>query len=264
MGAEAAKKALALDPGNPLAHQAMGTYYRIVRRWIEAEDEYLKALAIDPQSASVLEDYNELLDQVGKPEKSIEIGLLAARNDPLRPVFQAAAGYAYLTVNRLEEAEAAFDRALVHDPSFANAYLTRAEILLLKGQDKAALAMVQSCPDCEMPDRDIIVAALTHIIAGTRPTDNLEAYYDALFPAMSYRLFGKDGLLDAMEYLFEKNLRPAAYTQYDLPFSGEIQADPRYKALVKKAGLVDYWRVRGWPRYCRPKGADDFECGTPQ
>lgn len=33
-----------------------------------------------------------------------------------------------------------------------------------------------------------------------------------------------------------------------------------FKDLMRKAGLVDYWRARGWPDMCRPVGADDFEC----
>ena len=34
----------------------------------------------------------------------------------------------------------------------------------------------------------------------------------------------------------------------------------RFKQLVSKIGLVDYWPMRGWPDLCRPQGADDFVC----
>jgi hypothetical protein len=34
----------------------------------------------------------------------------------------------------------------------------------------------------------------------------------------------------------------------------------RFKAFVRGAGMVDYWRARGWPGFCRPLGADDFVC----
>jgi hypothetical protein len=34
----------------------------------------------------------------------------------------------------------------------------------------------------------------------------------------------------------------------------------RFKAYVRAAGHVDYWRERGWPDLCRPQGADDFVC----
>lgn len=29
---------------------------------------------------------------------------------------------------------------------------------------------------------------------------------------------------------------------------------------ARAAGLVDYWRVKGWPASCRPTTADDFAC----
>jgi hypothetical protein len=46
----------------------------------------------------------------------------------------------------------------------------------------------------------------------------------------------------------------------------------RFKAFARNAGLVDYWRAKGWPEFCRPvtperasakagpMGADDFAC----
>ncbi len=34
----------------------------------------------------------------------------------------------------------------------------------------------------------------------------------------------------------------------------------RFKRFARSAGLVDYWRERGWPEFCRPIGADDFAC----
>jgi len=34
----------------------------------------------------------------------------------------------------------------------------------------------------------------------------------------------------------------------------------RFKRIVRDLGLVDYWRARGWPEFCKPVGADDFAC----
>ena len=39
-----------------------------------------------------------------------------------------------------------------------------------------------------------------------------------------------------------------------------IRKTDRFKTFIRKAGLVDYWRARGWPDLCRPMGADDFVC----
>jgi hypothetical protein len=50
------------------------------------------------------------------------------------------------------------------------------------------------------------------------------------------------------------------WTPWLLPHSG-VRADPRFKELVREAGLVDYWRQSGkWADFCRPVGEDDFEC----
>ena len=34
----------------------------------------------------------------------------------------------------------------------------------------------------------------------------------------------------------------------------------RFKNLIRKIGLVNYWRAKGWPQFCHPEGADDFAC----
>jgi hypothetical protein len=39
-----------------------------------------------------------------------------------------------------------------------------------------------------------------------------------------------------------------------------LRKTDRFKAYIRKAGLLDYWRARGWPDLCRPVGADDFVC----
>jgi hypothetical protein len=39
-----------------------------------------------------------------------------------------------------------------------------------------------------------------------------------------------------------------------------VRKTERFKALVRKAGLVEYWRAKGWPEFCHPTAADDFVC----
>jgi hypothetical protein len=44
------------------------------------------------------------------------------------------------------------------------------------------------------------------------------------------------------------------------PLMAPVRKTDRFKKWARTAGLVDYWRERGWPEFCRPVGADDFVC----
>ncbi|HYK80795.1 MAG TPA: hypothetical protein VEU95_14270, partial [Micropepsaceae bacterium] len=39
-----------------------------------------------------------------------------------------------------------------------------------------------------------------------------------------------------------------------------LRQTERFRAFVRKAGLVDYWKARGWPDLCHPTTGDDFLC----
>ena len=39
-----------------------------------------------------------------------------------------------------------------------------------------------------------------------------------------------------------------------------VWSDPRFPAYAEEAGFVEYWRMVGWPKACRPQG-ETFACG---
>jgi hypothetical protein len=52
----------------------------------------------------------------------------------------------------------------------------------------------------------------------------------------------------------------AWFNSWLLVHSG-ARADPRFKALMREAGMADFWRQSGqWSDFCGPVGANDFEC----
>jgi hypothetical protein len=39
-----------------------------------------------------------------------------------------------------------------------------------------------------------------------------------------------------------------------------VRNTERFKTFARKAGLVEYWRAKGWPEFCHPTTGDDFVC----
>jgi hypothetical protein len=56
------------------------------------------------------------------------------------------------------------------------------------------------------------------------------------------------------------NTIPIAYAEVWHPSYAGVRKTARFKKLVRDAGLVEYWKVRGWPAFCHPTTGDDFEC----
>jgi hypothetical protein len=44
------------------------------------------------------------------------------------------------------------------------------------------------------------------------------------------------------------------------PTYAAVRKTERFKKIMRDEGLVDCWRERGWPEFCRPTRPDDFEC----
>jgi hypothetical protein len=69
-----------------------------------------------------------------------------------------------------------------------------------------------------------------------------------------------DRLFDYYEELSKTHsLDPSVAALWYSSLSAVRKTD-RFKSFVRKVGLVDYWRAKGWPDLCRPVGADDFVC----
>ena len=67
--------------------------------------------------------------------------------------------------------------------------------------------------------------------------------------------------LDTLDYAIATNWPySTGYMMVWSPAFPEARKTERFKALMRKVGLVDYWRAKGWPNACHPVGTDDFAC----
>jgi len=262
----AAIKAVSLDPDLADARHALANALRNRGAFAAAEDHYKVAYALDPSSIEILEDFAELYGAVFYFERALELAEEAVALEPGSPLALAFYGDDLARNGRVKEAIAAHLKALEIQPTFSWSGSALLEHYLTVGEPEKALAHLEAndgywetyLTENFQPQMDF--APLRARVKGEDwvvPKGWQGAHW---YPFYAYYLAGEDLFLDAQEYFaFE-----TGDTLFGYNFEGmaRIRTNERFKALVLAAGLVDYWRERGWPKVCWPVGDFDFECGA--
>lgn len=141
------KRAVELDPENPVPHYHLGTLQTDAGLLPQGEENLRIAVAAEPENG-------EFLAALGfnyyKAEKTAEaIGTLeaAAETGVEDDDIFASLGYLYYHDKRLEDSHAAFARALELNPDYTEIYNNRGYLDLLFGNYESAAADFQTCLD---------------------------------------------------------------------------------------------------------------------
>ncbi|MEA3479153.1 MAG: hypothetical protein U9R60_13285, partial [Bacteroidota bacterium] len=113
-------KALELDPNVSDAHhiRAMSAYLN-EWKWDEAEKDFIKALAVNPNDVMSRIFYAHLLSILQRPDEALTQGQLALDLDPLNPLIQALYAALYQCVGDCETAMTYYEKILAVDPQHA-------------------------------------------------------------------------------------------------------------------------------------------------
>lgn len=138
---ELARTAVGMDDTLPLAHVLLGWIYAWRQQHEQAIDEARKGLALDPNSAEGCARLGHILDLAGRPEEAIPLIQTARRLDPHGPfLYPFFLGHAYQSLESYEEAIAAYQVALGHNPDHIGTREHLAAIYGLLGRDLEARA----------------------------------------------------------------------------------------------------------------------------
>ncbi len=257
-----------LAPNSPNAAFLDSRMLANLGRWSEAEQR------LNPPQDSKLEQdgvlsgqYGRFLVTVGRVREGIGYLERGRRADPLAPIFAVFLGEAYADSGNLSAALEEFDRGsklgglkplmvgsallvalatgdvgMIQKRAQASAEVdTSAGALNARlgslARDKTALrtALREAWSD-PANQRGFLCSVITHWAAYA---GDIELSLDAL---------------DRLETEF------TAFASWR-PIMREVRRHPRFKDVMRKIGLVDYWRKSGnWPEFCHPVGDDDFEC----
>jgi tetratricopeptide (TPR) repeat protein len=123
--AEEAAHAAEVMPGqahdNEIVFLVLGNIYERQKIYDRAEDEFKKALALDPKNARVLNNYGYMLGDLGQRlDEAEELVQRALKEEPFNGGYLDSLGWIYYKQNKLGEAETLLRKAVEregHDPA---------------------------------------------------------------------------------------------------------------------------------------------------
>ena len=115
-----ARRALALQPDNPVALQALGNALYDAQRFDEAIGIYHQGLAAQPNSARIYNNLGNALHASGKLEEAAEAYRHAVTLHPDTAELHAKLGHVLCLLERIDEAVECYRRAIAIDPNDAD------------------------------------------------------------------------------------------------------------------------------------------------
>lgn len=228
--------------------------------WAGVEKTMDRGVGLEVSSDfNLLSGWSGFLIRVGRIQESV---LFLERQRHLNPWSintALALGLAYVIRGRTEEglaeAERAFELEGFKQKSVMNglqlAFAVNDHDLLLTWLMRLEQYMPQERPLIEamsetLDDREAALAWLRLTFQRTDEYDYLITHWAAWYG-------DQELALDAMER------QPVPWSFWDKHMR-DVRHNPRFKDLVRRVGLEDYFREFGWNDFCRPVGPEDFEC----
>jgi adenylate cyclase len=237
---EAVHMAIQLDDSNAEAHASRGLMLTNQNRFLEARDEFMKAVALNPSYPSAHHWYAICLSNLGRLDEAIEEANLASQADPLAGPSRNILGVVYIYSRQFDRALAIFNDILKLDPGFTQSLSWRANVYSYKGMEKEAVR-----------DFDSALAGATDY-----ERDSTLAYVKAWFgheeeASRHFELAAKTAQSETLVLLL-KAYYSAVRGEADGFFTGieEVRGTPLFSPCdVRYAWWLD--KVRGDPRFSR-------------
>ena len=257
-GEKAAREAIRLDSRNAIAYGALARIQDLRGNRVAAEDLFKEALARDSSEPEVLENYCFHMRAAGRLKEAVSLCERLRMLEPFVPLYSLdtanimqLGGQSKASIPILEATRVSVTRNTLLARAYAEEgrYGEAADTLLATPQQDRNEVSRQSVEDAAR-------------LLRTAPTKVKAPEALPLLEGNLIFVYAYVGAPDRVFEIFERNLeiQSGAGSNFWLPLYAPLRKTERFKALMRKAGLVDYWRARGWPDLCRPVGAEDFVC----
>ena len=246
---EAALKALELYPSLAAARAALATakfYYDW--DWPGAENEFKRALELDPDSADARQAYGFFLAAMGRFAEAEKEAVTARDLEPLSIERQIGVGDIYRLQRRTDDAMAAYEKALEMDPNSGLANWAMGLSLAGKLMYPEAIAAFQkSIPlSGDSPDESLELAR-AYALSGrkeeaVRIVNEIKASMSRRYvsPTIIGSVYADLGNKDQAFYWFERAIEERDFVLVALqvePIVDRVRSDPRFATLIRRVGL---------------------------
>ena len=275
---QTAQHALSMDPLNVDAIDALASAKRDTWHWVEAEKLFDKALAIDPESSELLEDYAEFLCSVGNGHKCLEVTERGHELDPGFVPLTRNYSAALLMTGQLQEA---VDVLKPLEPSWGAQFPTDDGMISDFGIDtdnalitNDVAAAMKFMTNYEPSDKFIpIKAAALKVLAGTAENEDLNTLKTISvtdYSSVGWYSFSIEGYLLAYsgesDHTIDTTLEISRMAQWGntsfawMPLWNSVRTNPRFQEILELYKLPEYWDEAGWPDFCQRVDAERIEC----
>ncbi|HEX5279721.1 MAG TPA: hypothetical protein VFW28_06555 [Micropepsaceae bacterium] len=253
---KAARKAIRLDSTQVSAYRTLAEIETSRSNWAAAEDLYRKSSELDPNAAD--SGYGWFLLKTGRLREGLRALQEARALEPLIPALNDL-----LALAHLENGQPDVAIALIEGRPGIGAVGMRllASVYASTGKfDKAADAILASRGVGRgrtpfLDDAARVMRTAPHKARDPKALPSLGGDLNFVYAYIG----AEDRLLDFPERALEAGMFGDVRNLF-IPAYAPARKTQRFKILVRKAGLVEYWRAKGWPPQCHPTTADDFEC----
>jgi DNA-binding winged helix-turn-helix (wHTH) protein/TolB-like protein/Tfp pilus assembly protein PilF len=248
--AEAAvQKALSIDDSLAEAHSALG-YIKFTYDWdwLGAEQEFLRAIALNPLYDTAHHWYSHELMALGHPQEALAQAQQALQISPSDTVINEHIGWTYLMMRNYDQAIQAEHKALEMDPNFLLAHRVAGLAYLYQGDKDEAIQEFQK--GVQLTNGDPVAQAYlarAYGVFGQREQaqqiiDQLvrltqTRYIPPTELAADYAAMGNtDAAMEWLNPSYQERASALPYIKIDRAYDS-LRSDPRFIDLLRKLNL---------------------------
>jgi len=246
--AASAARAIEIDASlsEPHASLALARFW-YEWNWAGAEEEFLRAIELNPSYASAFHWYASYLNAMGRLDEAQIMQRRARELDPLSLMLNMGAADSYFFARQYERAIQHLSALLEQEPRFVPAHFALGRVYIENRMHDQAIAAFENA--IQHSRNQEVLAPLAHAYALVGKTEKAEALLGEMISAMAGRYLaapmiarvyiGLSEFEQALDWL-QKGLEERSYWMIFLkmdPVYDPIRSHPRFKELLKQARL---------------------------